>query len=114
MFVYEKDCKEEVLPNGVRRKIKGHIDDLMLVELIWKKGMVGAVHSHPHRQCGYVAKGSFEGEVAGRKAILRTGDCYYTQGDEPHGMVALEDDSVLLDIFTPRRDDFISTAKEKY
>lgn len=108
MFVHSNDCKEETLPNGVRRKIKGHLPDLMLVELVWKKGMVGDLHSHPHRQAGYVVKGSFEGTVAGEKAVLRQGDCYYTENGVPHGLVALEDDSVLLDVFTPRRDDFLA------
>lgn len=108
MFVHASDCREEILDNGVKRVIKGYINDLMVAELTWKKGMVGAVHSHPHRQCGYVVKGSFEGEVAGKKAVLRVGDCYYSEKDEPHGLVALEDDSVLLDVFTPKRDDFIN------
>lgn len=80
----------------------------MLVELVWKAGMVGEIHSHPHRQCGYVAQGSFEGEVDGEKTVLRKGDVYYTEADQPHGMTALEDDSVLLDIFTPMREDFIA------
>ncbi len=108
MIVLSKDCPEEVLPNGVVRKIVGYIDDLMLVQLVWKKGMEGATHSHPHRQAGYVVKGSFEGVVNGEKAVLHEGDCYYTLADEPHGLVALEDDSILLDVFTPKRDDFIA------
>lgn len=107
MFIFAKDCHPEVLDNGVVRKIKGYIDDLMLVELTWKAGMEGAVHSHPHRQCGYVVKGSFEGNVNGEKAVLREGDCYYSLGDEPHGLLALEDGSVLLDVFTPKRQDFV-------
>lgn len=110
MFVFEKDCPEEVLDNGVVRRIKGYLDDLMLVELTWKKGMEGALHSHPHRQAGYVIRGSFEGVVDGKKAVLKAGDCYYAEKDEPHGLVALEDDSVLLDVFTPKRDDFVKQA----
>lgn len=108
MIVYGKECANELLDNGVERRILGYIDDLMLVELTWKKGMVGAMHTHPHRQAGYVVRGSFEGEVDGEKAVLRQGDCYYTEKDQPHGMVALEDGSVLLDVFTPRRDDFVA------
>lgn len=111
MYVFEKDCSEEVLENGVVRRIKGYLDDLMLVELIWKKGMEGAVHSHPHRQAGYVIKGRFEGNVNGEKAVLKAGDCYYTEKGQPHGLIALEDDSVLLDVFTPKRDDFVEQAR---
>ena len=113
MFVYADKCKEEVLENGVKRKIKGWIDDLMLVELTWAKGMEGAVHSHPHRQCCYVVKGSFESNDNGKKGILHQGDCCYHEASEPHGLIALEDDSVLLDIFTPCREDFIAQLNNK-
>lgn len=108
MFIYANQCPEEVLANGVRRKIKGWIDDLMVVELTWQAGMTGAVHTHPHRQCGYVIKGSFESRAEGETAILRPGDCVYTEADVPHGLVALEDGSVFLDIFTPCREDFVA------
>lgn len=111
MFAFSHDFPEEVLDNGVVRRFKGYIDDLMLVELVWKAGMEGAVHHHAHRQAGYVIKGSFEGNVGGEKAILRAGDCYYTERDQPHGLVALEDDSVLLDVFTPKREDFAEHLK---
>ena len=107
MFVFSKDCVEEILENGVRRVIKKCINDLMVVELTWGAGMIGAVHNHPHRQCGYILKGRFEAELNGEKAILSPGDCFYTEAGEPHGLTALEDDSVLLDIFTPHREDFI-------
>lgn len=107
MFVFNEDCREETLPNGVRRKIKGHISDLMAVELVWGKGMEGAVHTHPHRQCTYVIKGSFISNVDGEKAELKAGDCVYTESGVPHGLVAAEDDSVIIDIFTPCREDFL-------
>jgi len=107
MIVYAKNCKEEILENGVKRVIKKWINDLMVVELTWGKGMVGAVHTHPHRQCGYVLKGRFEAELNGEKAILTEGDCFYAEGGVPHGLTALEDGSVFLDIFTPYREDFV-------
>lgn len=108
MYIFDNDCKIDTLPNGVTRKIKGYLPDLMLVELTWKKGQVGEIHHHPHRQAGYVVKGSFEADTQGERAILHAGDCYYATADQPHGLTALEDGSVLLDVFTPMREDFIS------
>ncbi len=107
MYVYDKNCPPETLDNGAVRKIKGYIDDLMLVELTWKAGQVGAQHRHPHRQAGYVVKGSFELNVEGEKTILHAGDLYYVTANQEHGAVALEDGSVLLDVFTPMREDFV-------
>ena len=106
-FITRDDFQTEVLENGVVRTIKGYIDDLMVAELIWKKGQEGAVHSHPHRQCDYVVKGTFEANVDGEKKILGPGECFYVEANLPHGLIALEDDAVVLDIFTPMREDFI-------
>ncbi len=107
MYFLEKDFKPITLPNGVIRTIKGYIDDLMVVELKWQKGMVGDVHAHPHRQCGYILKGSFEAQMDGGTQVLRAGECFYSEADVPHGLVCLEDDSLMLDIFTPMREDFV-------
>ena len=106
-FVWEKDCEVEVLDSGVRRCIKGYIDDLMVAELKWDKGQVGEVHSHPHRQCDYIISGTFEAELNGEKRILKAGDCLYIEANVPHGLVSLEDGGVILDIFTPMRKDFL-------
>lgn len=111
MFIFDKDCPEETLENGVRRKIKGYLNDLMVVEMVWGKGMEGAIHSHPHRQCTYVIKGSFESNANGEKAVLNAGDCVYAEAGIPHGLIALDDGSIIIDVFTPCREDFISAAK---
>lgn len=106
MFVLDSKLTGEVLENGVVRKVKGHLDDLMVVELSWKAGQEGALHTHPHRQCTYVLSGAFESNVEGAKQVLRAGDCVYTAGNQEHGLLALED-GVILDIFTPVREDFL-------
>lgn len=107
MFYIHDPEAVKTLPSGVLREIKGHTDELMVCELRWSRGMVGEVHSHPHVQCGYIIRGSFEAEVDGKKQILHAGDCFYAEKDQPHGLVCLEDDSLMLDIFTPCRKDFL-------
>lgn len=106
MFVLDKDVKSETLENGVVRKVRGYLDDLMVVELSWKAGQVGALHTHPHRQCTYVLSGAFESTVDDDKQVLHAGDCVYTAADQEHSLVALED-GVILDVFTPIRRDFL-------
>ena len=108
MFYLHDEKNEKKLENGVIRTVKGYINDLMVCELKWDKGMVGTVHTHPHSQCGYVLKGSFEADIEGEKQILKAGDCFYAEPDRPHGLICLEDGSVLLDIFTPHRADFLN------
>ncbi|MDG3086330.1 cupin domain-containing protein [Vibrio hannami] len=98
----------EVLGGGIKRKIVGYTDDLMAVHLEFDKGAIGAPHSHEiHDQIGYVVKGSFEAEVDGKKCVLKAGDAYIAKKHLVHGAVALEDGSILMDVFSPVREDFL-------
>jgi quercetin dioxygenase-like cupin family protein len=55
----------------------------------------------------YIESGSFEVNIGGEKRTQRAGDCYYIPADLEHGVVALEDGS-LIDVFTPRRDNIVA------
>ncbi len=93
---------------GIRRKVVGHTPNLLAAEVRFERGAVGAPHSHAaHEQIAYVLAGAFEAEVGGEKRTLRAGDTFVADQNVAHGVVALEPDSRLLDIFSPRRDDFI-------
>ncbi len=105
-FFYEKDQEEVEVAPGVTRKILACSEKLMVCQIHFKKGAVGALHSHFHDQCSYVVSGKFEMEVGGVKKILTAGDSTYKQPDIVHGGVCLEE-GVLLDIFTPCREDFL-------
>jgi len=106
MIVKNEAATGKVVADGVERKILAADGKLMLVEVRFRKGAVGALHSHPHEQVSYIISGSFEFEIDGKKEVLKTGDSYYVKPDMPHGTVALED-AVILDVFTPQREDFI-------
>ena len=108
-FVRKSHTPWETVGEGVRRQILGHGTDLMMVRVDFRKGAVGAVHHHPHRQVTYVVAGSFEAQVNGETQRLGPGDCFFVTADMPHGVVALED-GTLIDVFTPAREDFLRSA----
>jgi quercetin dioxygenase-like cupin family protein len=81
----------------------------MIVRVEFESGAVGALHHHPHRQATYVAAGKFEVTIGGEKADLGVGDCFYTVADIEHGVLAREG-GVLIDVFTPVREDFLKPA----
>lgn len=91
---------------GVTRRIIARGGDLMAVHVSFEKGAVGSIHKHPHEQVSYIVSGSFEYYEGGEKHIIKAGDSYYVPANVEHGVVALED-SVILDIFTPQREDFL-------
>lgn len=106
MIIKNDDIKATEAGPGVERKILASDGKMMTVEVRFKKGAIGTVHAHPHEQISYVISGSFEFELEGKKEVIKAGDSYYVKPDARHGVVALED-SVILDVFTPQREDFL-------
>lgn len=110
MFVFGSPRTWEHAGPGVRRKVLGYDDSIMMLVVEFEKGAVGPVHTHPHRQVTYIKSGSFDVEIAGDRKTLKVGDCFFIPPEVPHGVVALEASS-LVDVFTPCREDIIEASK---
>jgi quercetin dioxygenase-like cupin family protein len=82
----------------------------MMTVVEFKKGSIGYVHKHPHRQVTYVVRGSFEVTAGSEKHVLKSGDCFFILPDLEHGVVALED-ACLADVFAPAREDFLAPKR---
>lgn len=106
MFYFEKEISGQPAGPGCSRRVLAVNQSQMLVEVRFEKGAVGADHSHPHQQITHVLAGRFEARCAGQKAILGPGDSVAVPAGALHGVTALEE-GVLLDIFTPVRQDFL-------
>ncbi|MFC2822111.1 MAG: cupin domain-containing protein [Sphaerochaeta sp.] len=105
-FFFGKDAAFTELGGGSRRKVLAYNSHIMIAEVHFDTNGAGAVHSHPHTQCTYVDSGVFEFEIEGEKKIVKAGDSLVFASGEKHGCVCLEE-GVLIDVFTPMRDDFI-------
>jgi len=104
---FASDIDDIILNDGdVIRRILAYSDELMVVENVFKEGAVGAIHSHSHTQITYVVSGEFEFDIAGEKKKVCAGDSMLKKDGIEHGCVCLKE-GVLLDIFTPMREDFI-------
>ena len=90
---------------GLRRQVMSYSPALMLVRHTMVKGWSGARHSHPHEQMVYVVSGRIRFEHPGGVFEAGAGDNFLVPGNVEHQASALED-SEVLDIFTPRRDDY--------
>lgn len=106
VFIQAEDCALVTVGEGVQRRILGYGPDLMMTYVTFKKGAVGTIHSHPHRQVSYIESGSFEVQIGGERQVLKAGDSYIVPSDVAHGAVALED-GVLVDVFAPARIEFL-------
>lgn len=106
-FVRPSDEGWTDLGNGVRRRVRLTLPEMMVVEFAFETGAVGALHSHPHIQSSYVAEGSFDVTIAGETKRLEKGGGYIVPSGLVHGVVALEP-GLLVDVFTPLREDFLT------
>jgi quercetin dioxygenase-like cupin family protein len=104
--VYKRDVDFQDLGGGVSRRVLSHNAQMMMVEVRFEAGGIGAVHRHPHVQCTYVLNGRFRFTVDGEDVEVAQGDSIAFPGDVPHGTTCLEA-GALLDVFTPARADFL-------
>ena len=106
MICINQESPYQQLDPGVERKILAAGGSLMTAQFRFQKGAIGALHSHPHEQVGYVVSGSVDLTLDGKTQTLRSGDSYYVPSGLVHGVKALEE-TVLIDVFTPQRQDFL-------
>jgi quercetin dioxygenase-like cupin family protein len=99
----------ESMGPGIRRKILGYQENLMLVKVFFDEGSIAERHKHPHQQVGYILEGKFEFDIGGDKKILSKGDSFIVPSNIMHGAICLEQ-GIVLDSFSPMREDFIEQA----
>ena len=107
MFAHAGEIDWTATPDGNRRRVLVHTDELMVVEFAFDKDAIGALHSHPHVQASYVADGRFEVTIDGKMQTLAAGDSFIVPSGLVHGVKALEAGR-LVDSFTPHRADFLA------
>lgn len=105
-FIDRESAQPESVGEGVTRTVLGHDPALMMTRVTFRRGAVGTIHRHPHRQVTYVESGSFEVLIGADRRVLSTGECFFVPPSVDHGVVALEDGS-LVDVFAPARTDFL-------
>lgn len=106
LFQIEADTKWEDLGNGIKRKIYGYDDVIMLVKAKFEAEAVGNLHEHHHSQVTYVESGVFEMTIGDEVKIIRKGDGYYVPPHAVHGCRCVEP-GILIDVFSPHREDFL-------
>jgi quercetin dioxygenase-like cupin family protein len=106
MVVRNADVKKKDLFKGASRKVMARGGGMMLVEVHFDAGMVVEAHAHPHEQVSYLVSGRIVLSMDGRDETLVPGDSFYAGPNVPHGVRFIED-SVIIDAFTPQREDFL-------
>ncbi len=106
MFLEQSNYNWEKIDENLDRAIVGYDDSLMLTIVKFKKGGIGKLHNHIHSQVAYIASGAFEVQIEDEKKVLKSGDSFFLKTNVMHGVVCLED-GVLIESFSPMREDFV-------
>ena len=98
----------EQVGEGVRRKVYFN-DRLTVVYLEITDGDTRPAdppHHHYHDQIGYVLEGRAIVNLGGKTQQIGPGGVYIVTSNLPHNLKILTDKLVLLEVFTPTREDF--------
>jgi quercetin dioxygenase-like cupin family protein len=91
---------------GLLRQVLAYTPAMMLVRHQLREAWRGAAHKHPHEQLVYVISGRIRMVVAGTSFDAAAGDSFIVASNAEHQAAALED-SLVLDVFTPAREDYL-------
>jgi quercetin dioxygenase-like cupin family protein len=96
----------ERVGDGIERQMVWG-DRVMVCRLRIAPRTVTPVHSHPHEQITLVERGPVEFTIDGQTRIVQTGDVLVFPSHLRHGATMLDEEVVLIDIFSPPREDFL-------
>ncbi len=100
------DVPAQRVSDGIDRQIVVG-DKLMICRLTLQPHVDTPVHSHPHEQMTIVERGRARFTIGGEARIAVAGDVLHFPPNVRHGATMLDEEVVLIDIFTPIREDFL-------
>jgi quercetin dioxygenase-like cupin family protein len=101
------DVPAQRIAEGIERQmIVG--ERLMICRLTLGPRVDTPSHSHPHEQMTVVERGRVRFTVDGRERIAVAGDVLHFAPNVLHSATMLDEEVVLIDIFTPIREDFLA------
>lgn len=87
-----------------------HGEHLMLSYLEMDDGAEIPLHSHPHEQGGILLKGRLQLTIGDETRVVEAGAMFLIPSDVPHRAVAVGGPAVVLDAFSPIREDYVALA----
>ena len=95
------------LDSGIERQmIVG--EKIMICRLRFPPQTVTTSHDHPHEQMTFVEQGRVRFILGDEEHLAQTGDIIHIPPGTWHGATMLEEEVILVDIFSPIRADFLS------
>ena len=97
----------EQVSDGIQRQMFVG-NRMMICRFRFRPFLVTPEHDHPHEQMTIVERGKVRFFIEGKEQIASTGDVLHFPSKCWHGATMMDEEVVLIDIFTPLREDFLN------
>ena len=97
----------ERLEDGIERQMVVG-ERVMVCRLRFAPRVVTPPHEHPHEQITLVERGRVLFTVGEEQRVAAAGDVLHFPPGSWHGATMLDEEVVLIDIFSPVREDFLN------
>lgn len=81
-------------------------EHLMLSYLEMDDGAEVPLHHHPHEQGGILLRGKVQLTIGDETRVVEAGSLFLIPPHTPHRAVAVDGPAVVLDVFSPVREDY--------
>lgn len=81
--------------------------NVMICRFRFAPFVVTPEHTHPHEQMTLVMQGKVKFFISGEERIVSAGDVLHFPPENRHGATMLDEEVILIDIFSPIREDFL-------
>lgn len=105
---WTKVKSEQPAPGIKRQMVVGK--NLMMCRFTFDPFLVTTEHTHPHEQMTLVIKGKVKFIIDGEAKIVSPGDVLHFPPNNRHGATMLDEEVILIDIFAPIREDFLTPS----
>ena len=97
----------EEVGDGIKRQmIVG--DNMMICRFHFAPHLVTPAHDHPHEQMTLVERGRVLFTIGEEQRLVKAGDVLHFPSGTWHGATMLDEEVILIDIFSPIREDLLS------
>ena len=98
----------EHVADGIQRQMVVG-ENLMICRFRFAAFLVTPEHEHPHEQMSIIESGRVRFFVEGTERLASAGDVLHFAPGCRHGATMMDEEVVLIDIFTPVREDFLTS-----
>lgn len=99
----------EQVADGIERQMLVG-EQMMICRFRFKPFLVTPEHDHPHEQMTIVERGKVRFFIEGKERIASAGDVLHFPSQCWHGATMMDEEVVLIDFFTPVREDFLKSV----